>query len=81
MSVLIMREYMLFYEEIYTTGKNFTLFPALTEWTNLTSDVVQGGSGAASRRTQREPKKVCNCRTTLIVLVSCQVEGCIYLLR
>ena len=25
-------------EEIYTAGKNFTLLPALTEWTNLTSD-------------------------------------------
>ena len=25
-------------EEIYTAGKNFTLPPAVTAWTNLTSD-------------------------------------------
>ena len=37
MSVLIMREKMLLSGEIYTTGKNFALPPAVTAGTNLTS--------------------------------------------
>ena len=37
MSVLIMRENMLFYEEIYTAGKNVTLPPAVLAVTKLTS--------------------------------------------
>ena len=28
-------------EEIYTAGKNFALPPAVTAWTNLTSDRLQ----------------------------------------
>ena len=36
-SLLIMRENMLFSGEIYTTGKNFTLPPAVTAVTNSTS--------------------------------------------
>ena len=36
-SVLIMRDNMIIPGEIYTTGKNFTLPPAVTVWTNLTS--------------------------------------------
>ena len=37
-SVVIMRENMLISGEIYTTGKNFTLPPGLTGWTNFTSE-------------------------------------------
>ena len=33
--------------EIYTAGKNFTLPPALTEWTNSTSDFLRVGSASA----------------------------------
>ena len=36
-SVLIVRENMLYSRDIYTTGKNFTLPPAVTALTNLTS--------------------------------------------
>ena len=36
-SVVIMQENMLISGEIYTTGKNFTLPPAVTAVTNLTS--------------------------------------------
>ena len=36
-SVSIMREKMLFSREIYTTGKNFTLPPAVTGVTKITS--------------------------------------------
>ena len=45
MSVLIMREYMLFYEEIYTTGKNFTLPLAVLAVTNLTSASLHLSNG------------------------------------
>ena len=37
MSVLIMREMMLFYEENYTAGKNITLLPAVLAVTSLTT--------------------------------------------
>ena len=36
MTVLIMRENKLFYEEIYTAGKKFTLSTAVLAVTNLT---------------------------------------------
>ena len=40
-SVLIVRENMLYSEEIYTAGKNFTLLPAVMGWKNLTySDLI-----------------------------------------
>ena len=42
-SVVIMRENMLISGEIYTTGKNFTLPPAVTAWTNSTSEVSFAG--------------------------------------
>ena len=38
-SVLIIRETLLFCGEIYTTGKKFSLPPAVTAVTNITSDV------------------------------------------
>ena len=41
MPVLIMRENMLFYEEIYTAGKNFTLLTAVLAVTSLTSGWAQ----------------------------------------
>ena len=37
-SVVMMRENMLIYGEIYTTGKSFTLPPAVTGGTNLASE-------------------------------------------
>ena len=33
--------------EIYTADKNFTLPPAVTAWTNSTSDQDQSGRGAS----------------------------------
>ena len=45
--VLVRPENMLFYGEIYTAGKNFTLPPALTALTNSTSGGMKplGGFG------------------------------------
>ena len=37
--LLILSENLLFYGEIYIPSKNFTLPPAVTAWTNLTSDL------------------------------------------
>ena len=41
MTVLIMRENMLFYEEIYIAGKKFTLSTAVLAVKNLTSGWAQ----------------------------------------
>ena len=40
-------------EEIYTAGKNFTLPPALTAWTNLTSGEEDGGDKKSHSLTSR----------------------------
>ena len=40
--VLIMQSNMLFFGEIYTTGKDFTLPPAVTGVTNITSGLTHG---------------------------------------
>ena len=41
MFVLIMGEKMLFSGKIYTSGKNFTLPPAVTAGTNITSGLAE----------------------------------------
>ena len=48
MSVLIMLENIWCYREIYNAGKNFTLLPAVTIGTNLTSKSTCGANNQIS---------------------------------
>ena len=48
-SVVIMRENMLISGKIYTSGKNFTLLPAVTAGTNITSEKQKCVASSFSR--------------------------------